>query len=66
MCVYACVCVILKPLVSPGRLRPVSMPVEYNWVGDNEDLTKLTRESRRGMWEAEKDTGSWGEGVDSS
>ncbi|XP_037543478.1 connector enhancer of kinase suppressor of ras 2 [Nematolebias whitei] len=30
-----------------GRLRPVSMPVEYNWVGDSEDLTKLTRESRR-------------------
>uniref|UniRef100_A0A1A7Z368 Connector enhancer of kinase suppressor of Ras 2b n=1 Tax=Iconisemion striatum TaxID=60296 RepID=A0A1A7Z368_9TELE len=30
-----------------GRLRPISMPVEYNWVGDNEDLAKLTRESRR-------------------
>ncbi|GAA6233000.1 connector enhancer of kinase suppressor of ras 2-like isoform X1 [Lates japonicus] len=23
------------------------MPVEYNWVGDNEDLAKLKRESRR-------------------
>uniref|UniRef100_A0A8C6PS35 Connector enhancer of kinase suppressor of Ras 2 n=1 Tax=Nothobranchius furzeri TaxID=105023 RepID=A0A8C6PS35_NOTFU len=30
-----------------GRLRPISMPVDYNWVGDNEDLAKLTRESRR-------------------
>ncbi|XP_029956439.1 connector enhancer of kinase suppressor of ras 2-like isoform X5 [Salarias fasciatus] len=30
-----------------GRLRPISMPVEYNWVGDNEDLAKLKRESRR-------------------
>uniref|UniRef100_A0A3B4XUS0 Connector enhancer of kinase suppressor of Ras 2 n=1 Tax=Seriola lalandi dorsalis TaxID=1841481 RepID=A0A3B4XUS0_SERLL len=29
------------------RLRPISMPVEYNWVGDNEDLAKLKRESRR-------------------
>lgn len=28
------------------------MPVEYNWVGDNEDLAKLKRESRRGEWEA--------------
>uniref|UniRef100_A0A669CEM8 Connector enhancer of kinase suppressor of Ras 2 n=1 Tax=Oreochromis niloticus TaxID=8128 RepID=A0A669CEM8_ORENI len=35
-----------------GRLRPISMPVEYNWVGDNEDLAKLKRESRRGEWEA--------------
>uniref|UniRef100_A0A3P8RZL6 Connector enhancer of kinase suppressor of Ras 2 n=1 Tax=Amphiprion percula TaxID=161767 RepID=A0A3P8RZL6_AMPPE len=30
-----------------SRLRPISMPVEYNWVGDNEDLAKLRRESRR-------------------
>ncbi|XP_054899682.1 connector enhancer of kinase suppressor of ras 2-like isoform X3 [Poeciliopsis prolifica] len=30
-----------------GRLRPISMPVEYNWVGDDEDLAKLRRESRR-------------------
>ncbi|XP_029925332.1 connector enhancer of kinase suppressor of ras 2-like isoform X2 [Myripristis murdjan] len=30
-----------------GRLRPISMPVEYNWVGDNEDPAKLKRESRR-------------------
>uniref|UniRef100_A0A8C4P178 Connector enhancer of kinase suppressor of ras 2 n=1 Tax=Dicentrarchus labrax TaxID=13489 RepID=A0A8C4P178_DICLA len=35
-----------------GRLRPISMPVDYNWVGDNEDLAKLKRESRRGEWEA--------------
>lgn len=28
------------------------MPVEYNWVGDDEDLAKLRRESRRGEWEA--------------
>lgn len=39
-------------LLAPGRLRPISMPVEYNWVGDNEDLAKLKRESRRGEWEA--------------
>uniref|UniRef100_A0A7N6A9L7 Connector enhancer of kinase suppressor of Ras 2b n=1 Tax=Anabas testudineus TaxID=64144 RepID=A0A7N6A9L7_ANATE len=30
-----------------GRLRPISMPVEYNWVGDNDDLAKMKRESRR-------------------
>ncbi|XP_060942097.1 connector enhancer of kinase suppressor of ras 2-like [Limanda limanda] len=30
-----------------GRLRPISMPVEYNWVGDSEDPAKLKRESRR-------------------
>uniref|UniRef100_A0AAZ3SEP2 Connector enhancer of kinase suppressor of Ras 2b n=1 Tax=Oncorhynchus tshawytscha TaxID=74940 RepID=A0AAZ3SEP2_ONCTS len=30
-----------------GRLRPISMPVEYNWVGDYEDSAKLKRESRR-------------------
>lgn len=28
------------------------MPLEYNWAGDNEDLAKLKRESRRGEWEA--------------
>uniref|UniRef100_A0A671XKN3 Connector enhancer of kinase suppressor of Ras 2a n=1 Tax=Sparus aurata TaxID=8175 RepID=A0A671XKN3_SPAAU len=31
-----------------GRLRPISMPVECNWVGDYEDPAKLNRESRRG------------------
>uniref|UniRef100_A0AAQ5XLJ6 Connector enhancer of kinase suppressor of Ras 2 n=1 Tax=Amphiprion ocellaris TaxID=80972 RepID=A0AAQ5XLJ6_AMPOC len=30
------------------RLRPISMPVECNWVGDYEDPAKLNRESRRG------------------
>ncbi|XP_070709011.1 connector enhancer of kinase suppressor of ras 2 [Pempheris klunzingeri] len=30
-----------------GRLRPISMPVECNWVGDYEDPAKLNRESRR-------------------
>ncbi|CAB1316356.1 unnamed protein product [Coregonus sp. 'balchen'] len=30
-----------------GRLRPISMPVEYNWVEDYEDPAKLKRESRR-------------------
>ncbi|KAK6486163.1 connector enhancer of kinase suppressor of ras 2 isoform X4 [Huso huso] len=30
-----------------GRLRPFSMPVEYNWVGDYEDPSKLKREGRR-------------------
>ncbi|XP_034034540.1 connector enhancer of kinase suppressor of ras 2-like isoform X2 [Thalassophryne amazonica] len=30
-----------------GRLRPISMPVEYNWAGDSEDLPKPKRESRR-------------------
>ncbi|XP_066502014.1 connector enhancer of kinase suppressor of ras 2 isoform X2 [Hoplias malabaricus] len=30
-----------------GRLRPVSMPVEYNWVGDYEDPAKLKKELRR-------------------
>ncbi|KAM7374188.1 hypothetical protein PAMP_006862 [Pampus punctatissimus] len=30
-----------------GRLRPISMPIEYNWVGDNEDLAKMKRENRR-------------------
>ncbi|TNM85007.1 hypothetical protein fugu_009185 [Takifugu bimaculatus] len=29
------------------ELRPISMPVEYNWAGDGEDLVKLKRESRR-------------------
>ncbi|XP_056155454.1 connector enhancer of kinase suppressor of ras 2 [Lampris incognitus] len=30
-----------------GRLRPISMPVECNWVGDYEDPAKMNRESRR-------------------
>ncbi|KAJ3588983.1 hypothetical protein NHX12_009833 [Muraenolepis orangiensis] len=30
-----------------GRLRPISMPLEYNWVGDCEEPLKLNRESRR-------------------
>ncbi|XP_077089330.1 connector enhancer of kinase suppressor of ras 2 isoform X2 [Siphateles boraxobius] len=30
-----------------GRLRPISMPVEYNWVGDYEDPAKLKKEIRR-------------------
>ncbi|XP_016428609.1 connector enhancer of kinase suppressor of ras 2-like isoform X1 [Sinocyclocheilus rhinocerous] len=30
-----------------GRLRPISMPVEYNWVGDSEDPAKLKKEIRR-------------------
>ncbi|KAF3836250.1 hypothetical protein F7725_028808 [Dissostichus mawsoni] len=30
-----------------GRLRPISMPVECNWVGNYEDPAKLNRESRR-------------------
>ncbi|XP_036444705.1 connector enhancer of kinase suppressor of ras 2 [Colossoma macropomum] len=30
-----------------GRLRPISMPVEYNWVGDYEDPAKLKKELRR-------------------
>ncbi|XP_035270784.1 connector enhancer of kinase suppressor of ras 2 isoform X2 [Anguilla anguilla] len=30
-----------------GRLRPISMPVQYNWVGDYEDPTKWRREGRR-------------------
>ncbi|XP_041923625.1 LOW QUALITY PROTEIN: connector enhancer of kinase suppressor of ras 2 [Alosa sapidissima] len=30
-----------------GRLRPISMPVEYNWVPDYEDPAKLKREGRR-------------------
>uniref|UniRef100_A0A3P8WNQ3 Connector enhancer of kinase suppressor of Ras 2 n=1 Tax=Cynoglossus semilaevis TaxID=244447 RepID=A0A3P8WNQ3_CYNSE len=37
-----------------GRLRPISMPVDYNWAGDNEDLGKLKRESRRGEWEGQE------------
>uniref|UniRef100_A0A087XFC3 Connector enhancer of kinase suppressor of Ras 2a n=1 Tax=Poecilia formosa TaxID=48698 RepID=A0A087XFC3_POEFO len=32
---------------SVGRLRPISMPVECNWVGDYEDPAKLNREARR-------------------
>ncbi|XP_053162511.1 connector enhancer of kinase suppressor of ras 2 isoform X3 [Hemicordylus capensis] len=30
-----------------GKLRPISMPVEYNWVGDYEDPSKTKRDSRR-------------------
>ncbi|XP_067107800.1 connector enhancer of kinase suppressor of ras 2 [Osmerus mordax] len=30
-----------------GRLRPISMPVECNWVGDYEDPAKLNRDNRR-------------------
>ncbi|XP_043360676.1 connector enhancer of kinase suppressor of ras 2 isoform X3 [Dermochelys coriacea] len=30
-----------------GKLRPISMPVEYNWVGDYEDPNKTKRDSRR-------------------
>src|SRR4029434_983865 len=33
-----------------GRLRPISMPVEYNWVPDYEDPAKLKREGRRGAY----------------
>lgn len=39
------------PLLTAGRLRPISMPVEYNWTADGDDLAKLKRESRRGEWE---------------
>lgn len=39
---FLCACVL-------GRLRPISMPVEYNWVGDYEDPAKLTKEIRRGV-----------------
>lgn len=31
-----------------GKLRPISMPVEYNWVGDYEEPSKTKRDSRRG------------------
>uniref|UniRef100_A0A8C2CDN6 Connector enhancer of kinase suppressor of Ras 2a n=1 Tax=Cyprinus carpio TaxID=7962 RepID=A0A8C2CDN6_CYPCA len=31
-----------------GRLRPISMPVEYNWVPDYEDPARMKREGRRG------------------
>ncbi|XP_063811831.1 connector enhancer of kinase suppressor of ras 2 isoform X3 [Pseudophryne corroboree] len=30
-----------------GKLRPISMPVEYNWVGEYEEPTKMKRDSRR-------------------
>ncbi|XP_077150733.1 connector enhancer of kinase suppressor of ras 2 isoform X9 [Ranitomeya variabilis] len=30
-----------------GKLRPISMPVEYNWVGDYDDPSKMKRDSRR-------------------
>lgn len=39
---FLCACVL-------GRLRPISMPVEYNWVGDYEDPAKLKKEIRRGV-----------------
>ncbi|XP_059390865.1 connector enhancer of kinase suppressor of ras 2-like isoform X10 [Carassius carassius] len=30
-----------------GRLRPISMPAEYNWVPDYEDPARMKREGRR-------------------
>ncbi|XP_061659718.1 connector enhancer of kinase suppressor of ras 2-like [Syngnathoides biaculeatus] len=34
-----------------SRLRPISMPLEYNWAAeDDEDLAKIKRESRRENW----------------
>ncbi|XP_052452456.1 connector enhancer of kinase suppressor of ras 2 isoform X13 [Carassius gibelio] len=30
-----------------GRLRPISMPVEYNWVPEYEDPARMKREGRR-------------------
>ncbi|XP_048030681.1 connector enhancer of kinase suppressor of ras 2 isoform X12 [Megalobrama amblycephala] len=30
-----------------GRMRPISMPVEYNWVPDYEDPARMKREGRR-------------------
>uniref|UniRef100_A0A8C9WC88 Connector enhancer of kinase suppressor of Ras 2 n=1 Tax=Scleropages formosus TaxID=113540 RepID=A0A8C9WC88_SCLFO len=33
-----------------GRLRPISMPVECNWVTDYEDPAKMKREGRRGEY----------------
>ncbi|KAM9319358.1 connector enhancer of kinase suppressor of ras 2 isoform 2-T2 [Gastrophryne carolinensis] len=30
-----------------GKLRPISMPVEYNWVGDYEDPSKMKRDNRK-------------------
>lgn len=33
-----------------GRLRPISMPVECNWVGDYEEHTKQNRECHRGKF----------------
>uniref|UniRef100_A0A8C6XRD5 Connector enhancer of kinase suppressor of Ras 2 n=1 Tax=Naja naja TaxID=35670 RepID=A0A8C6XRD5_NAJNA len=30
-----------------GKLRPISMPVEYNWVGDYEEPSKIKRDNRR-------------------
>ncbi|XP_068073320.1 connector enhancer of kinase suppressor of ras 2 isoform X23 [Danio rerio] len=30
-----------------GRLRPISMPVEYNWVPDYEDPARVKRDGRR-------------------
>lgn len=34
--------------VFSGRMRPISMPVEYNWVPDYEDPARMKREGRRG------------------
>lgn len=50
---FLCVCLL-------GRLRPISMPVEYNWVGDYEDPAKLKKEIRRGtvcvcVWVTERE-----------
>ncbi|XP_072440992.1 connector enhancer of kinase suppressor of ras 2 isoform X4 [Chiloscyllium punctatum] len=30
-----------------GKLRPISMPVEYNWAGEHEDLNRPKRDGRR-------------------
>uniref|UniRef100_A0A4W3IJP0 Connector enhancer of kinase suppressor of Ras 2 n=1 Tax=Callorhinchus milii TaxID=7868 RepID=A0A4W3IJP0_CALMI len=30
-----------------GKLRPISMPVEYSWVGEFEDSSRLKRDGRR-------------------
>uniref|UniRef100_A0A3B3ZZ29 Connector enhancer of kinase suppressor of Ras 2b n=1 Tax=Periophthalmus magnuspinnatus TaxID=409849 RepID=A0A3B3ZZ29_9GOBI len=43
-------------IVSVGRLRPISMPVECNWVGDYEDPAKLNRERSRGERKRANDT----------
>lgn len=48
VCVWAAVILTFCVLRAPGRLRPISMPVEYNWAGDSEDQAKLKRESSRG------------------
>lgn len=41
-----CSCSLLCLIV--GRLRPISMPAERNWVGDYEEHGKLNRECHRG------------------